>query len=120
MRESSSLDMDAQPELVQQIADEVERRFNARFDAAEERLGGRIEKGLENTGKELKHQAKLDKEDLADQIKKAAEGYSASLALLDRKLDELRSKWDTQIADHDAAIADHARRVSALERARRR
>jgi hypothetical protein len=109
--------MDPQPELlVQQIADDVERRFNARFDAVEERLGERRAK----TESELKHQAKLNKEDLADQIKKAADGYFASLALLDRKLDELHSKWDTQLADHAAALANHGRRISALERARRR
>lgn len=56
--------------LVEQIADEVERRFNARFDAVEERLGERLAK----TESELKHQAELNKEGLADQIKKAADG----------------------------------------------
>jgi arylsulfatase A-like enzyme len=115
--------MDApQDPLVQQIADEVERRFNARFDQAEERLEKRLDErleiGLKKATDELKHQAKLNKEELADQIKKAADGYAASLESIDRKLDALHSKWDTQIADHHAALENHARRISALEQNR--
>ena len=132
----------------------VERRFDKRFDAVEERLekrlgeqlekrferlekglgeslekrigeslerrlDERLETGLRKATDELKHQAKLNKEKLADQIKKAADGCAASLESIDRKLDALHSKGDTQIADHGAALANHARRISALERDRR-
>jgi aromatic ring-cleaving dioxygenase len=153
--------MDSQPEqLVQQIADEVERRFSVRFDAVEERLGGRLEKrlgerlegrigeslekrlgerlekqigeslekrlgerlekSLSEAKHELKLQARLDKEELKDQIQKAAEGYAASLDSIDRRLRELNAKVDTKFDDHDRVLANHNERLTNLERRRQR
>jgi arylsulfatase A-like enzyme len=96
--------MDApQDPLVQQIADEVERRFNARFDQAEERLEKRLDErleiGLRKATDELKHQAKLNKEELADQIRKAADGYAASLESIDRRLRGLNAKMDIRLCE---------------------
>src|SRR5688572_13967080 len=64
---------------------------------------------------ELKAQAQIYKEQLREDVKKAAEGYEATLNKIDRELGELNRKFDTKFDDHDRVLADHNERLVKLE-----
>jgi hypothetical protein len=91
----------------------LETRLDERIDTQETRLDGRID-SLE-TRLEKRMQAHFER--IEDLVQRAAEGYGATLESIDRRLDTLETKWDTQIADHGLILADRGRRISALEQA---
>ena len=86
-------------ELAKQIADDVEKRLKA----AERRLSDGT---------------RIHMEDLKSTIQMAAEGYGVTLERIERQLFDLNTKWDTTIGDHDKALKNHGRRITALERRR--
>ena len=67
---------------------------------------------------ELKHQATLHKEELRDDVKKAAEGYDATLRKIERGLSDLNKKVDNGFRDHAVILKDHGARITTLEKRR--
>jgi hypothetical protein len=59
-------------------------------------------------------------EDVKDTVKKAAEGYGATLERIERDLGDLNRKVDDNHADHSVVLANHGTRLTRLERSRRR
>ena len=58
-------------------------------------------------------------EDAKDSVKKAAEGYGATLERIETDLGELNRKVDTGFSDHHRTLANHNERLVALERSNR-
>ena len=50
-----------------------------------------------------------------EDVRKAAEGYKATLDRIERDLGELNQKVDVKLSDHDKILADHNERLVALE-----
>jgi len=65
---------------------------------------------------EVKDQFGIMVADCTDSVRKAAEGYGASLTKIERELGDLNAKVHTQLADHVKILANHHERISALER----
>ena len=103
-------------ELAKHIADDVEKRLDSvvvkRLGEAEKRLTEKFTKAEER----LSNGAKMNMEELKGVVKLAAEGYGATLERIERQLTDLNTKWDTTISDHDKALKNHGRRITALER----
>jgi predicted nucleic acid-binding Zn-ribbon protein len=54
-------------------------------------------------------------EDARDTVKKAAEGYKATLDRIETDLGDLNKKVDVRFADHDKVLANHNARITVLE-----
>ena len=54
-------------------------------------------------------------EDARDEVKKAAEGYKATLDRIENDLVELNKKVDVRFGDHDKVLANHNARITVLE-----
>jgi hypothetical protein len=93
----------------------LETQLEQRSVAFETRLGQRAD-ALEDR---LEHRMQVHFERMEGLVHRAAEGYGATLESIDRRLDRLETKWDTQIADHGSVLTDHGRRISALEGTRK-
>ena len=78
--------------LAQEIADVVAKRIEPKFEELEGRLSAHVDKRLASAVAELKHQANTHKEELKDDVKKAAEGYDATLRKIERELSDLNRK----------------------------
>jgi hypothetical protein len=66
----------------------------------------------------LKQQAKIYRESLGDDLKKLAEGYGGTLEAIERRLADMKKLLDTRLSDHDLALTNHAKRITALEERR--
>ena len=55
-------------------------------------------------------------EDMASQVRTAAEGYGATLESIDRRLKRMSTQIRTKDRDRDLVLKDHGKRISALER----
>jgi chromosome segregation ATPase len=141
--------VDQRLDAVDQRLDAVDRRFDAvdqrfdavdqRFDAMDQRLDG-VDQRLDgvdqrldgvdrrlvdmNDAMEVRHSRLLDafkveSERVREAIAKAAEGYGATLQRIERTLDESQRDWQQRFALHDRALKNHARRITALERAKK-
>ena len=101
--------------------EEIATQFAAisqQLEGMEGRLTGHVDKQLAAAVDELKRQAQIHKEDLKDDVKKAAEGYDATLKKIERELVELNTKVDTGFRDQGLVITDHSKRIAALEERR--
>ena len=54
-------------------------------------------------------------EDARDNVKKAAEGFQATLDRIENDLGELNKKVDVKFGDHDKVLANHNARLVVLE-----
>ena len=97
----------------EELATRLASQVSDAVSAAEKRLSERID----DTERRLTDGARMHRENLETLVKAAADGYGATLESIDRRLDKLETKWDTQIADHGRVLADHGQRISALEQA---
>ena len=77
-----------------------------------EELDKQLTKGLAD----IKHQARLNMEELKTQVKAAADGYGGTLEGIQRELKDLNEKFDTKFGDHDLVLADHNQRIVKLEK----
>ena len=59
---------------------------------------------------------KVFMEDMASQLRTAAEGYGATLESIDRRLKRMSTQIRTKDRDRDLVLKDHGKRISALER----
>ena len=91
-----------------------------KLDGIEGRLTAHVDKQLAAAVQELKHQAQLHKEELKDEVKKAAEGYAATLKKIDRELGDLNRKVENGFRDHALSPKGHSKRLTALEKRRAR
>ena len=96
-------------DLEERLAPRLEERLATRL---EERLGARLE---ERVDRRIQASMLPYMESMHDLVKRAAEGYGATLEGIERRLDELSTKWDRKIADHDVFLEDHGRRIAKLE-----
>ena len=64
---------------------------------------------------ELIAHSKMVAEDLKDTVKRAAEGYGATLDRIERDLGELTQKVEIGFADRDKILSDHEQRITTLE-----
>jgi len=85
------------------------------FQGMERRLAEHVESHLNAAVKELKHQGKLNAEDLKHDVKIAAEGYGATLDGIKRELEHLNKQVDTRFGDHDRVLHNHNERITKLE-----
>jgi hypothetical protein len=89
----------------------IERRFDAidsRFDAIDKRFD------------DVLRAVKIENENMREYVAKAAEGYGATLERLERTVQEgLRQAQET-FALHSRVLSDHAGRMTALERRKKR
>ena len=69
---------------------------------------------------ELIAHSKMVAEDLKDTVKRAAEGYGATLDRIERDLGELTQKVENGFADQGKILSNHEQRITTLERANRR
>jgi gas vesicle protein len=102
--------------------DGIEGRLTSHVDSKlsgiEGRLTSHISKQLDAAVTELKQQAQVYKEELKDDVKKAAEGYDATLKKIERELVDLNQKVDTGFHDHDLVLKNHIGRIIKLEERR--
>jgi hypothetical protein len=68
--------------------------------ASETRLSGKIDVQMEH---------------LRDVVRKTAATYGASLESIDRRLTGIERDLNTKFSDRDLVLADHGRRINALE-----
>ena len=98
-------------------------------DGLEGRLAAHVDKQLAAAVAELKQQAQANtddlkaqaqiyKEELRGDVKKAAEGYDATLKKIERELADLNRKVDTGFHDRDLVLRDHIGRIVKLEERR--
>jgi hypothetical protein len=103
---------------LEQVADQL-ADISKQLSTVEERLGAHVSREVEShvsaATRELKSQARIYQEEIKDQVKKAAEGYSATLERIERELTALNEKVDNKFSDHDLVIADHTKRIAKLE-----
>lgn len=112
---------DVEPRVggIEQSVDGITKRVGGieqRVDAFESRLTAHFDKGLAGAVAELKHQAQIHKEELKDDVKKAAEGYDATLRKIERELSDLNTKVDNGFRDHALALKNHSKRITELEK----
>ena len=115
----------------QEIVDAINKGLDERFGTFEEKTDerfGTFEKKIikdidehvaEQLGKavdELKHQAKLNAEEMRSQVKKLADGYGMNLDRIERELKDLNSKFDTKFGEHDRIFTNHNQRITVLEK----
>ena len=109
-------------ELARHIADDVVKRIDGvvvkRLGEAEKGFDELIVKRLGEAEKRLSDGAQMNMEELRTATRLVAEGYGVTLERIERQLNELNTKWDTTIGDHDKALRDHAARITALEHRR--
>jgi len=101
--------------------EQIASRFadiSKQLDGFEGRLTAHVDKQLDAAVKELKHQAQLHKEELKDDVKKAAEGYGPTLKKIEDELVDLNKKVDNGFHDHALALTDHSKRIIELEKRR--
>lgn len=101
-------------ELIVKRLGEAEKRLTEQFTGAETRLT----EGFTAAETRLSDGAKVHMEGLKSLVKLTAEGYGATLERIERQFVELNTKWDTTIGDHEKALKNHGRRITALERRR--
>lgn len=89
--------------------------ISKQLDGLEGRLTGHVDKQLAAAVAELKRQAQIHKEELRDDVKKAAEGYDATLKKIDRELADLNKNVDNGFRDHALILNDHSKRIATLE-----
>jgi len=70
---------------------------------------------LKNDFETLANKVVMLLDDATDAVKKAAEGYRATLDRIETDLRELNKKVDVRFADHDKVLADHNARITVLE-----
>lgn len=70
---------------------------------------------LKNDFETLANKVVMLLDDATDAVKKAAEGYRATLDRIETDLRELNRKVDVRFADHDKVLADHNARITVLE-----
>lgn len=121
-----------QQELAREIAETILKGIKPRFEGLEKRFAGiesgfeglegrlttHVDKQLAGAVAELKHQAQVDKEELKDDVKKAAEGYDATLRKIERELSHLNEQVDNGFRDHALAIKNHSNQISELQKRR--
>lgn len=90
-------------ELAQYLKSELTTVVADQFTAAEGRLVG---------------QYRIHAEEIKAEVKLAAEGYGATLDAINRRLQELETKWDTRIYDHERILDVHNQRITVLEKER--
>ena len=108
--------VDRRFDAVDRRLDAVDQRFDAvdgRFDAIDERLDAMDRKFDELP---TKSDLKVFMEEMASQVKTAAEGYGATLEAIDRRLQRISTQIRTKDRDRDLVLKDHGKRISALER----
>ena len=131
-------------ELAREIADSVEKRMKEAFGDSEDRIKkhmdavesgteARIKKHIDEfeTGTEArikKHidafeiraeqRTKMHFENLEERVKMAADGYGGTLEGIQRQLQRLNDKFDTNFGDHDRVLANHNERIVKLEERR--
>ncbi len=84
-----------------------------RFDAIDKRLDAMDRKFDELP---TKSDLKVFMEEMASQVKTAAEGYGATLDAIDRSIQRMSTRIRTKDRDRDLVLKDHGKRISALER----
>ena len=94
-----SASSDQRFEAVDQRFDAMDRRFDA--------MDGRFDR--------LEAQSTLQVEELRDLVQRAAEGYGATLEHINRRLGEIHESVTRRLDDHDAALENHAKRITTLE-----
>ena len=89
--------MESNEELIRKVADEVATKVATQVvDQVEDRL-------------------KVHFENTSDLVKRAAEGFDATLGSIDRRLDRLEEKVDHGFRDIAHVLKNHERRITALE-----
>jgi len=66
----------------------------------------------------LVEEYKIHAEEMKSEVRRAAEGYGSTLEAINRKLQELETKWDTRIYDHERVLDNHNHRITLLEEKR--
>jgi hypothetical protein len=54
-------------------------------------------------------------EKVREDIQKLGEGYEQGLSAISRQISEMDRRWAEKWLPHDLAIADHGKRITALE-----
>ena len=99
-RLAASLETRLAATLETRLTATLDSRLNERFDSFETRIEQRLQVHYERT---------------SDLVKRAAEGYAATVESIDRRLDRLEKKVDHGFRDHARILKNHERRISALE-----
>ena len=92
--------------------------ISKQLDGIEGRLTSHVNEQLKTAVRELKHQAQVYKDELKDDVKKAAEGYDSTLKKIERELVDLNESVDTGFHDRDLVLKDHIGRIVTLEERR--
>ena len=66
----------------------------------------------------LTEQAQINVEAFKHEARLAAEGHAAILDGINQRLDNIEAGINARLDDHDKALANHAQRLTALERSR--
>ena len=121
--------------VTQRVSDDVTKQIAAaekrisdnvtqQIGAAEDRIADRVlrtvtanvETIVEKAKDELKHQAKVNVEEVKQQAQTIAENYGGVLDGIHRQLHDLNSKVDVKLRDHDLILANHHSRITKLEK----
>ena len=99
-------------ELSERIAKDVSAAVSRDVTAA---VTANLTEVLKAAEQRLSGQARVLAEDVKEQARLAAEGYSATLDGISRRLDGIEKAVNTTLLDHDRVLANHAGRLIALE-----
>ena len=104
-------------ELARKVATEVIEQLSPKLVAdVSSKVAVEVAHAVETR---LEGRMQIHFEQMEGLVKRAAEGYGATLGSIDRRLKRLEKKWDTKITDHDRVLANHNERISSLEHKRR-
>jgi hypothetical protein len=92
----------------------MDPQFKELVDEIKESLD--IKKELLESEQRVEGRLKIHFENMEDLLKATADGYGMNLDRIERKVDELNTKFDTKLADHDRVFANHNDRITTLEK----
>lgn len=115
-------------ELAAEIVRAVEERLDARLERQTNDLGARVKSRFDQSEERIRthidrfeeraERMEMHFENLEGMVKRAAEGYGATLDRIERDVSELKSSTRDGFADIKSVLSNHHARIAALEESR--
>ena len=100
-------------DVARRITDDVAPRITADVT---NRVTANVERIVYEAKEELRHQARVNVEEVKAQAKAVAENDGGVLDDIHRQLQDLNAKVDVKFRDHDVVLANHHSRITKLEK----
>jgi phage-related minor tail protein len=99
----------------EELSEEIARNVTTAVTAA---VNKHVTEVVTAAEKRLSHQANINAEAVKEVAKLPAEGYTATLDGINRKLDDIKHAATNRLDDHDGVLDNHNQRIKTLEQLR--